>query len=183
MSERVSDGIEPISIQPNTLGIGDDLDDLDLIHDLEICFEVKFTDEETSDWYKVEDIFVSLKKRYDTGARQEHPATAGRAFYRLKRCIKSFNPTLNISPRTRLDEIDSIPVRQLYRKLSADYNLQATRTLWRQGAYSGYTDHFLRNSCFCRLLDCKAFLLSSLFNSHHWRWFCTDKVWGLEIPA
>lgn len=110
--------------QPNTLGIGDDMDDLDFIQDIEACFGTKFTNEETLAWYKVEDIFASLKRHFQTSTRQNHIAVAARAFYCLRNCIKHFSPTQRISPKTRLDHIGEISVRQLYNKLSADYKLR-----------------------------------------------------------
>jgi len=100
------------------------MDDLDFIHDIEACFGIKFTDEETLAWYKVEDVFASLKRHFETSTRQNHAAVAARAFYCLRNCIKHFSPAHGISPRTRLDDIGEISVRQLYHKLSFDYKLR-----------------------------------------------------------
>jgi hypothetical protein len=110
--------------QPNTLGIGDDMDDIDFIHDIEACFGIKFTDEETLAWYKVEDVFASLKRHFETSSRQNHAAVAARAFYCLRKCMKYFSPAQRISPKTRLDEFGEVSVRQLYHKLAADHKLR-----------------------------------------------------------
>ena len=111
-------------LQPNTLGVGDDMDDVELIKDIEACFGVKFTDAEIGGWYKVDDIFTSLKTHYETGKRRNHPSGIVIVFYRLKQSIKYFDPTRNISPKTRLEEINAVSVRELYRKLLADHGLR-----------------------------------------------------------
>jgi hypothetical protein len=110
--------------EPNTLGVSDDMDDVELIKDIEACFGVKFTDAETGRWYKVDDIFISLKTHYETGSRQNHPSGVVTAFYRLKQSIKYFDSTQNISPKTRLEEFNTVSVRELYRKLSSDHDLR-----------------------------------------------------------
>ena len=124
MTLRGPAGTEQTDPKPNTLGIGDDLDDVDLIQEIEACFEVKFKDEETLGWHKVGDIFASLKKHYQTDLRHNQPTAVTKAFYRLRRCIKHFNPSQNVSPRTRIDAIGFDSVRQLYIKLSVDHKLK-----------------------------------------------------------
>ncbi len=115
----------PIEQTPiKTLGLVGDGDDLDLLEELERAFGVRFTDEETTQWFTVGDIHDALIERMSVRSGAGLCATA-MAFYRINSVL---NAATGVSerrpPSSRLDEIMPASPRWFSGRLSKDMAIE-----------------------------------------------------------
>jgi hypothetical protein len=101
---------------PNTLGLDDELDDVDLIHDVEKVTGLRFASHETRAWYTVGDIFNTLCERYAKQDRDGGKCATAMAFHRLRQAAAQLVPG-RITPDTKLDGFAGLPARDLYAQL------------------------------------------------------------------
>ncbi len=118
---------------PNSLGLCDDVDDVELIEDIEASFGVTFSGEETVTWFTVGDIFESLRRRFpDTAVAGEKCATS-MAFYRLRRAIPERQDTSRLRPHTPLESLTQLSAKEWLRLLGNRSGLRLPRYVlsWR----------------------------------------------------
>jgi hypothetical protein len=72
---------------PNTLGLDDDLDEVELIQGLEQAFGFRLRPEETTNLYTVGDIFALLQRRLSAAGDAAQGCASAMAFYRLRRAL------------------------------------------------------------------------------------------------
>ena len=99
---------------PNTLGLDDDLDGVELARDLEESFGVKFSDKEASACQTVGDIFRFLLARLPHQSSKIDRCASAMAFYRLRTAVSARGVALRRTPATRLAKISSVRPKSLF---------------------------------------------------------------------
>lgn len=100
----------------SSLGLGGDLDDVELVQDVEQAFGVRLPDYELSRCHTVGDLFELVAARLPSQADADRCATA-MCFYRLRRAVLALAPDVQLHPSTPIDMLQAIPVKSLYRSI------------------------------------------------------------------
>jgi hypothetical protein len=115
--------------EAKTLGLDDELEDVELITAIEQSFGVKFGDE-TSNWTTVGDIYEALLARMPASSTVGLCATS-MAFYRVRAALgRIIKVPARVTPTTKLAEFASIRPRRLCAKLARELGVAAPP--WRQ---------------------------------------------------
>lgn len=100
-----------------SLGLGGDLDDVELVQDIEQAFGIQLPDGELSRCETVGDLFDLVVRRlpeeFGTGDR----CASAMCFYRLRRAVMTIAPNVELRPSTSIEALRHVPVRSLYRAL------------------------------------------------------------------
>lgn len=109
---------------PNSLGLDDELDPVEVIVNLQKSFSVQFTEGETGALRTVGDIYSVLRNRVsNSGERTARCATA-MTFYRLRSAFVEQSIGAKIKPNTRVKDLTSFTATALFGHLSARSGLR-----------------------------------------------------------
>lgn len=111
----------------NTLGLDDDLDDVELLQDIEQTFALRFSQAEAEKLYRVEDVYNYLRNRIEADGLNQRCATA-LAFYRLRRALAGSASRQVLRPSTELTPFVRGSANRLFRKLNRETGLRMPRT-------------------------------------------------------
>jgi hypothetical protein len=100
-----------------TLGI-DEEDSVDMVHDLEASFGVRFSKEELAEIRTVGDIHRILKKRISERPTHGDRCATAMAFYRLRRYLVDQGFNGKLVPATPVDRLSTRTVKTLVKQLS-----------------------------------------------------------------
>lgn len=100
----------------SSLGLGGDLDDVELVQDIEQAFGIRLPDDELSRCRTVGDLFQLVAARLPSRADADRCATA-MCFYRLRRAVLTLAPDVQLHPSKSIDVLQGIPVKSLYRSI------------------------------------------------------------------
>lgn len=117
----------PTSTNPNTLGLDDEMDDVEILEELERAFDVKFTDEDARPIFQVGQLYDVLQAKL--GPATGEKCASAMAFYRLRRAISQHNPTVSVSPATQLTDICLRNPKSAFRKLEEQSGLKVPELL------------------------------------------------------
>jgi hypothetical protein len=96
-----------------SLGLYGDLDEVELVHDVEGAFGVRFPDEALADCYTVGDLFGLVVARLPEGGPGAERCASAMAFYRLRRAVRTLAPGIELRPSTPIEGLPGVPVRAL----------------------------------------------------------------------
>jgi hypothetical protein len=109
---------------PNTLGLDDDLDGVELRKSLEASFDVTFSDGESETCRTVGDIHRFLQERFSERGGAAQGCASAMAFYRLRREFIAFGVTKELQPNTVLRDISPRSLRRLFSRIRAHAGLR-----------------------------------------------------------
>lgn len=87
---------------PNTLGLDDDLDPVDVLVGLEKAFALKISDDEAASCETVGDIYALLQSRFAGQLGAGGACMTSMAFYRLRKALRRRHPDVDFRPSTPL---------------------------------------------------------------------------------
>ncbi len=126
----------------NTLGLDDDLDDVELIRDLERAFDVEMLQADASRLLKVGDIYDWLLRKIPQNETQRKCASA-MAFYRLRRVFRDLRNCEVLTPSSDLDGFKTVYTKSFVKEIAEATGLNLPRPSYsRLGAIGGYTALF-----------------------------------------
>ena len=105
---------------PNTLGLDDDLDGVELLQNLEFSFGIKFLNEEAMSCWTVGDLSRLVQSHLhdcDIGAR----CATAMAFYRLRRAFSLIGAEPRLTPATGLKDIPLPSPKAAFRQIQDTY--------------------------------------------------------------
>jgi hypothetical protein len=111
----------------NTLGLDDDLDGVDLLKDLELCFEIKITDPEATSCHTVGDIYELLHSRYSQNETNNNGCATAMAFYRLRRSFCEIDRSKKPQLTTTLDRFAGLTAKRLFKEIGQRSGLRLPR--------------------------------------------------------
>lgn len=97
---------------PNTLGLDDDLDSVELVIAIERAFDIKVADQDAAQIYSMGDLHDLVMRSLD-GAGGEKCQTS-MSFYRVRRFLKLVVGDIDISPSTQLKSLWTKSPRRLF---------------------------------------------------------------------
>jgi hypothetical protein len=106
---------------PNTLGLDDDLDSVELLLDLEASFGVKFPNEEAEACLTVGDVFQLVQRHVQRPDAIGAGCATAMAFYRLRRALARDGSNPRLAPTTALEEIPSPSPKATFRRILEAY--------------------------------------------------------------
>jgi hypothetical protein len=109
---------------PNTLGLDDDGDDVDIVRDLEASFGIRISDDEAANCHTVGDVFELLRRLLAISGGDNSGCASAMAFYRLRRAIGQTVGASKAAPATLLADIAPNSPRRLFREIRSKTNLR-----------------------------------------------------------
>jgi len=106
---------------PNTLGLDDDLDSVELLLDLETAFGVKFPSDEAEACWTVGDVFKLAHRHVQRPDDLGAGCATAMAFYRLRRALAQDDARPRPAPTTALEDILSPSPNATYRRIREAY--------------------------------------------------------------
>ena len=116
-----------IMAAPNTLGLDDDLDGVELLESLETSFGVQFSDKEAEDCWTVGDIFTLLQSYLVRDGRSGAGCASAMAFYRLRRTLAESSLQPRLTPTTPLKDVSTLPPKVMFERLREDAKMRLPR--------------------------------------------------------
>ena len=102
---------------PNTLGLDDDLDSVELLLDLETAFGVKFPSDEAEACWTVGDVFKLAHRHVQRPDDLGAGCATAIAFYRLRRALAQDDARPRLAPTTALEDIPSLSPKATFRRI------------------------------------------------------------------
>jgi len=143
---------------PNTLGLDDDLDDVELLQSLEQTFALRFSQSDAGTFYKVEDIYGFLRDHVEANGLDKRCATS-LAFYRLRRALGHRVSGEVLRPSIELAPFAGRSANRLFQKLAHETGLRMPR------ANSGWIANVGALLCLAALL---AILPAAILGWSYW---------------
>jgi hypothetical protein len=107
---------------PNTLGLDDDLDSVDIVKELDRVFDVTLSVEEAEATMTVGDLYDLLLRKILPGDG-EGKCTTAMTFYRIRRALRSLGYGDDLEPATNLSFLEQGGIGSNLRKLAAEADL------------------------------------------------------------
>ena len=106
----------------SSLGLGGDLDDVELVEDIEAAFALRFSDEDLRKCIAVGDLFELIERSLPKNPVGGSCATA-MCFYRLRNALRA-RLNCDLKPDTPIERLNPISVRELHRIIELDCGLR-----------------------------------------------------------
>lgn len=111
---------------PNTLGLDDDLDSVELVRDLEKAFEIKIANDEAERLLTVGQLYDLLLNKIPTDDAQ-HKCASAMTFYRMRSAIRNLGPANHLVPASQINFLEVVGLRSSFKKIERVSGLRLPR--------------------------------------------------------
>jgi hypothetical protein len=108
----------------NSLGLDEELDDIQLLHDVALSFGVRLAPDEAAAWRTVGDIYGALMERLSQPGPMERACATALTFRHLRTSIAAMGIAVPIRPETPLKEIARFQPRHFLKTLGGQSGLR-----------------------------------------------------------
>src|SRR5260370_26116189 len=114
-------------IVPNTLGLDDDLEPVEVRETLEAAFDMRFSNAEALACLTVGDVYEIVRGRFSSSGDGRTGCVSAMAFYRLRRAFSRLSVEPKLRPNVELNRVTDLTAKALFKELGSRTDFRMPR--------------------------------------------------------